>query len=153
MLLTSFWLDGFISPWLSPKRTYWHSVLLYWLTSAVFFLVARRLFGIGIVAFLVTVAWIMSSSVVVIVEFLSARHYLYGMLFALLSYELSERAVLARWRAANCGLVCFCCQLMVGAYFKIAIPFRAIDDAVFLLLVWLFTRLMAAIERCDIERG
>lgn len=99
VLMASFWFDHFLAP-RDARVSYWHSAIVYALSAGVFFCVLRRLLASTGVAFLGAVIWLSLPTTTVVVEFLSTRHYMYGMLFGLLSLELCERAIAAQtlWR-------------------------------------------------------
>lgn len=91
VLMASAWLDTYLAQPAVAAVAYSHSILLYALTSVAFFIVVKRLVSDSTLAFVVACTWILAPSVVSVAEFLTTRHYMYGMLFALASFELSER--------------------------------------------------------------
>jgi hypothetical protein len=92
VLLASFWLDLAVGG-RDPGLAHAHSIVVYALAAAAFFVVALRLLGRWESALLAAVAWCLLPSTIVCVEFLSARHYMIGMVFGLLAFELAERAI------------------------------------------------------------
>ena len=95
MLLSSMWLDL----WLAPRSTAWayaHSGLVYLATSVAFYFAMRRLLREGWLALATTIAWMLLPSTSVLVEFISTRHYLIGMFWALLAAMSVDDALRAR---------------------------------------------------------
>ena len=95
MLLSSMWLDL----WLAPRSTVWaytHSGLVYLATAVAFYFAMLRLLRERWLALATTVAWMLLPSTTVLVEFLSTRHYLIGMFWALLAAMSVDDALKAR---------------------------------------------------------
>ena len=95
MLLGSMWLDL----WIAPRSTGWayaHSGLVYLATSIAFYFAMRRLLRENWLALATTIAWMLLPSTSVLVEFLSTRHYLIGMFWALMAAMAVDDAVRAR---------------------------------------------------------
>jgi hypothetical protein len=92
VLLASFWLDLAFGG-RDPGLAHAHSIVVYTLAAAAFLVVALRLLGSWEPALLATFVWCLLPSTIVCVEFLSARHYLIGMVFGLLAFEFAERAM------------------------------------------------------------
>ena len=95
MLLGSMWLDL----WLAPRSTAWayaHSALVYLATSLAFHFAMLRLLRERWLALATTIAWMLLPSTSVLVEFLSTRHYLIGMFWALLAAMSVDDALRAR---------------------------------------------------------
>ena len=84
VLLSSMWLDL----WLAPRSTAWayaHSGLVYLATAVAFYFAMLRLLREKWLALATTIAWMLLPSTSVLVEFLSTRHYMIGMFWALLA--------------------------------------------------------------------
>jgi hypothetical protein len=95
MLFSSMWLDL----WLAPRSTAWsyaHSGLIYLATSAAFHVAMLRLLRERWLALATTIAWMLLPSTNVLVEFVSTRHYLIGMFWALLAAISVDDALKAR---------------------------------------------------------
>jgi len=95
MLLSSMWLDS----WLAPRSTVWayaHSGLVYLATALAFYFAMLRLFRERLLAFATTIAWMLLPSTTVLVEFLSTRHYLIGMFWALMAAMSVDDALKAQ---------------------------------------------------------
>ena len=84
VLLASMWLDWWIAP-RSASWAYLHSALIYLATAVALWRVLGRLLGDGLLAAVTTVAWMLMPSTTVLVEYLSTRHYLIGLFWALLA--------------------------------------------------------------------
>ena len=95
VLLSSMWLDL----WLAPRSTAWayaHSGLVYLATAVAFFFAMLRLLRGNWLALATTIAWMLLPSTSVLVEFLSTRHYMIGMFWALLAAMSVDDALQAR---------------------------------------------------------
>jgi hypothetical protein len=95
VLLSSMWLDL----WLAPRSTawaYWHNALAYLATAVAFYFAMARLLRERWLALATTIAWMLLPSTSVLVEFLSTRHYMIGMFWALLAVMSVDDALNAR---------------------------------------------------------
>ena len=95
MLLSSMWLDL----WLAPRSTVWayaHSGFVYLATSVALYFATLRLLRERWLALTTTIAWMLLPSTAVLVEFLSTRHYLIGMFWALMAAMSVDDALNAR---------------------------------------------------------
>ena len=95
MLLSSMWLDL----WIAPRSTAWayaHSGLVYLATAVAFYFAMLRFLRERWLALATTLAWMLLPSTSVLVEFLSTRHYMIGMFWALLAAMSVDDALKAR---------------------------------------------------------
>lgn len=95
VLLSSMWVDT----WLAPRSTTWayaHTALLYLATALAFYFAMLRFLRGRSIAVATTVAWMLLPSTTVLVEFLSTRHYMIGMFWALLAAMAVQDALKAR---------------------------------------------------------
>jgi hypothetical protein len=95
VLLSSMWLDL----WLAPRSTVWaysHNALVYLATALAFYFAMRRLLRERWLALSTTIAWMLLPSTTVLVEFLSTRHYMIGLFWALLAAMSVDDALKAR---------------------------------------------------------
>jgi hypothetical protein len=95
VLLSSMWLDL----WLAPRSTVWayaHTALVYLATALAFYFAMLRLLPQASLALPTAIAWMLLPSTTVLVEFLSTRHYLIGMFFALMAAMSVDDALKAR---------------------------------------------------------
>ena len=84
VLLSSMWFDH----WFAPHSTTWayvHNALVYLATAWAFYFAMLRLLREAALALATTVAWMLLPSTIVLVEFLSTRHYMIGMFWALMA--------------------------------------------------------------------
>jgi len=95
VLLSSMWLDL----WLAPRSTVWayaHTGLVYLATALAFYFAMLRLLRGRLIALITTIAWMLLPSTTVLVEFLSTRHYMIGMFWALMAAMSVDDALKAR---------------------------------------------------------
>jgi hypothetical protein len=95
VLLSSFWLDLWLAP-LSASWAYVHNGLVYLATALAFYFAMLRLLREETLALATTIAWMLLPSTIVLVEFLSTRHYMIGMFWALLAAMSVQDALEAR---------------------------------------------------------
>ena len=76
----SYWFDQHILPH-GVQYSYLHSALLYSVTSILLFLLLSKFMNY-FSAFMVCLTWMLLPSTLTILEFLSTRHYMYGMFFS-----------------------------------------------------------------------
>ncbi len=95
VLLSSMWLDL----WLAPRSTvlaYSHNALVYLATAVAFYFAMLRLLRERWLALSTAVIWMLLPSTSVLVEFLSTRHYMIGLFWALLAVMSVDDALKAR---------------------------------------------------------
>lgn len=90
VFLSSLWIDETIFG-SSPFWAYMHSVLSITLTAIVFFHVIRHLTQSRFIASIIALMWLALPTSVVTMSWISARHYVEGLLFAGMVYVLSVR--------------------------------------------------------------
>lgn len=87
MQLLSFWVDVRLGG--TPKVAYTHQVLSFLAAGLLLYaLLLRLLPGQAGAAFLLTVLWALLPSTLAVIQYVSARHYLEGLLFSALSLNL-----------------------------------------------------------------
>ncbi len=93
MQVLSFWIDVRLAGY-SPQFAYLHQTCSFLLTLLCLYLILIRVFEDDIgAAVSVSVLWVLLPSTSVVVQFLSTRHYLEGMLFSALALCLLQRGV------------------------------------------------------------
>ncbi len=93
MQVLSFWTDVRLAGY-SPQFAYLHQTCSFLLTLLFLYLILIRVFQDDIpAAVFVGVLWVLLPSTSVVVQFLSTRHYLEGMLFSALALCLLQRGV------------------------------------------------------------
>jgi hypothetical protein len=91
MQLLSYWVDVRLAGF-SPQFAYAHQVCSFSLTLLLFYLIlARALPGARLAALAASLVWALLPATAVVVQYLSTRHYLEGLLFGGLSLYLAER--------------------------------------------------------------
>jgi hypothetical protein len=102
MQVLSFWIDVRLAGF-SPQFAYIHQICSFLLTLLLIYLILVRAFQDDrAAAFFVSVLWILLPSTAVVLQFLSTRHYLEGLLFSALSLYLLQRGI---WIAALLSMV------------------------------------------------
>jgi hypothetical protein len=85
-----YWID--MKLWgVNPAGAYFHSFLAYLATTLAIFFLCRQFTSKGR-ALVISLLWSISTTVVVLIEFLSTRHYLYGIFFSCISLALVLKA-------------------------------------------------------------
>jgi hypothetical protein len=93
MQVFSFWVDVRLAGY-SPQFAYLHQTCSFLLTLFFLYLILLRVFEDDIAAAVsVSVVWVLLPSTSVVVQFLSTRHYLEGMLFSTLALCLLQRGI------------------------------------------------------------
>ena len=95
VLLSSMWLDLWLAP-LSTSWAYVHTGLVYLATALAFYFATGRLLRDRALALTTSIAWMLLPSTTVLVEFLSTRHYMIGMFWALMAAMSVQDALQAR---------------------------------------------------------
>ncbi len=88
MLMASFAVDQLVSP-KSPTFAYWHSIALLVVVAIGLFFLAAKTFGKKGLALAFVAAWLLLPSTIAAHGFLSARHYVFGLGFAVLAILLT----------------------------------------------------------------
>jgi hypothetical protein len=107
MQVLTFWIDVRLAG-VSPQFAYIHQVISFLLTLLCLYLILVRVFeGDQRAAFMVSVLWVLLPSTAVVLQFLSTRHYLEGLLFSALALCLLQRGFQAAGLASMAvGMLC-----------------------------------------------
>jgi hypothetical protein len=91
MQIFSYWIDVRLAGF-SPQSAYYHQIGSFLLTLLFLYLVLLRLLQRDrLAAFLAALCWAILPATAVVLQFLSTRHYLEGLLFGTLSVYMLER--------------------------------------------------------------
>jgi hypothetical protein len=123
MQVFSFWIDVRLAGY-SPQFAYLHQTCSFLLTLLFLYLILIRVFQDEVAAVFVSVMWVLLPSTSVVVQFLSTRHYLEGMMFSALALCLLQRGVRAG------ALVSMVVGMLCKETYAILIP------AIVLLYAW-----------------
>lgn len=91
-LLSSFWIDNWIAP-RSVTFAYFHSMFSFSLAALAFYFLLKRVFSNSLQAFIITFAWSILRSTVVVNEYLSTRCYMEGFFFMCISLICTFRII------------------------------------------------------------
>jgi hypothetical protein len=107
MQVLSFWIDLRLAR-VSPQFAYIHQTCSFLLTLLFLYLILVRAFqNDRAAAFFVSVLWVLLPSTSVVLQFLSTRHYLEGMLFSALALCLLQRDIrIAALFSMVAGMLC-----------------------------------------------
>jgi|SRR5665213_1382094 len=126
MQILSYWIDVHLAGY-SPQFAYAHQVCSFLLTLLLLYLVLLRfLQGHRLVAFFVSMCWALLPATAVVLQFLSARHYLEGLLFSTLAIYILERGVTGAselsWNAQVAALLSAIAALLCKEIYVAVLP-------------------------------
>ena len=84
------WIDAKLA-WQSATFCYWHNILSIVLAAIFLYFILNKFTGNKIASLFVALFWILLPSTIATLHFISARHYIEGMPFALLSIYFAYR--------------------------------------------------------------
>lgn len=110
MQILSYWMDVRLAGF-SPQFAYEHQVCSFLLTLFLLYLILlHELQNDDIAAFFISVFWTILPATAVVLQFLSTRHYMEGLLFSFLSVYMMQRSRCSdgrsRWLFSLTMLVC-----------------------------------------------
>ena len=112
--LLSFWVDHQLSPG-SAGLAYGHTLLSFIAAQALFFVCLRRFTGTK-PALAAAVLWIFLPTTIAVTEWVSARHYLEGLVLLMVAFVAAEKGTRERTPASWAW-----CVLAIGCFFASAL--------------------------------
>ena len=135
MFFFSFRVDQLFTGHPSTLVAYLHTSISFWLTALLFYQVCLRPLG-RCGALWTTFLWVLLPSTLTIVEFLSCRHYLEGLMFSLAAILVAQDVNARPVEETRFGHVMFAAVLYMAA----ALCKEVYVSSTLALLVWLFLR-------------